>query len=373
MGKETPHLIIPENLKPKDLRFGSGPSKIRATQIAALAAANPSYLGTSHRQKTVRDVVKSLRQGLASLFNLPADYEVVIGNGGTTAFWDAAIFNLINENAQFLSFGEFSNKFAQAASTAPFLKQVDIIKSEPGDAPDYVPNSMFDAYASAHNETSTGVMKEVKRPSDSALHLIDATSAAGGAMVDPKEFDVYYFGPQKSFGSDGGLFVALMSPLAIERIAQIKASKRWIPPFLDLSIALENSRLEQTYNTPALATIHMFENQVSWFNQQGGLSWSSNRSKESSDHIYTWAEKSGFAKPFVNKKELRSTVITTIDFIDSISGDDISAILRANLIVDTDAYRKLGKNQIRIGVFPSIELSDVQALTNCIDWIVEHL
>lgn len=373
MARQTPNLVIPDNLKPKDARFGSGPSKIRATQLAALVASNPEYLGTSHRQKNVRDVVKSLRTGLTNLFNLPEGYEVVLGNGGATAFWDAAIFSLIKENAQFLSFGEFSNKFATAASNAPFLKNVDIIKSLPGDAPDYVANSMFDTYASAHNETSSGVMKEVKRPTKDALHLVDATSAAGAVMVNPEEFDVYYFAPQKSFGSDGGLFTALMSPNAIARISEIKNTNRWIPPFLDLSIALENSRLEQTYNTPSLATIHMFENQVTWFNEQGGLSWSSNRSKQSSDYLYSWAQQRDFAKPFVEKSELRSSVVVVIDFIDEINGDEVSEILRANGIVDTDRYKKLGKNQIRIGVFPAVELSDVQALTNCIDWIVERL
>jgi phosphoserine aminotransferase len=370
---EIPNLVIPENIKPKDLRFGSGPSKIRATQLAALVAANPGYLGTSHRQKTVREVVKSLREGLHDLFKLPADYEVVIGNGGATAFWDAAIFGLIKENAQFLSFGEFSNKFASAAKQAPFLKNIDIIKAEPGDAPDYVPQSLFDTYATAHNETSTGVMKEVKRPQAEGLHLVDATSAAGGALVDPKEFDVYYFAPQKSFGSDGGLFVALMSPAALERIVEIKKTNRWQPPFLDLSIALENSRLQQTYNTPSLATIHMFENQVAWFRENGGLTWATNRSKTSSDYLYDWAQSRDFAKPFVDKKELRSSVVAVINFIDSIDALQISAVLRANGIVDTDSYRKIGKNQIRVGVFPSVELSDVQALTNCLDWIVERL
>lgn len=370
---EIPNIVIPENLKPKDLRFGSGPSKIRATQLAALVASNPSYLGTSHRQKTVKDVVKSLREGLHSLFKLPDGYEVILGNGGTTAFWDAAIFCLIKESGQFLSFGEFSNKFAQGAKSAPFLKNIDIIKSEPGDAPDYVPNPSFDIYATAHNETSTGVMKEVKRPTKDGLHLIDATSAAGGAMVDPKEFDAYYFGPQKSFGSDGGLFVALLSPEAISRIEEVKKTNRWQPPFLDLTITLENSRLNQTYNTPALATIHMFENQVSWFNENGGLTWSSNKSKTSAEFLYSWAESRDFAKPFVEKKELRSSVVATIDFIDSIDALQISAILRANGIVDTDSYRKIGKNQIRVGVFPSVELSDVEALTNCLDYIVEKL
>ena len=253
------------------------------------------------------------------------------------------------------------------------MKNIEIIKSEPGDAPDYQPNDSFDVYATAHNETSTGVMKEVKRPKTKGLHLVDATSAAGGSMVDPKEFDVYYFAPQKSFGSDGGFFTALMSPAAIERISEIKSTKRWIPPFLDLSIALENSRLQQTYNTPSLATIHMFENQVSWFNQQGGLAWSSNKSKQSTDYLYDWADKRDFAYPFVEKKELRSTVVAAINFIDSIDANDISAILRANGIVDTDSYKKIGKNQIRIGAFPSVELSDIQALTNCVDWIVEHL
>lgn len=373
MAKDLPNLVIPNELKPKDARFGSGPSKIRVTQLAALVAANPGYLGTSHRQKTVRDVVKNLREGLTNLFQLPDGYEVIIGNGGTTAFWDAAIFGLIKENAQFLSFGEFTNKFATAAKNAPFLKNIDIIKAEPGDAPEFVPNEIFDAYATAHNETSTAVMQRVKRPNAKGLHLVDATSAAGGALVDPKEFDVYYFAPQKSFGSDGGFFTALLSPDAIARIEEIKKTDRWQPPFLDLSIALENSRLQQTYNTPALATIHMFENQVAWFNEQGGLAWSANKSKQSSDHLYNWAESKDFAKPFVEKKELRSTVVATIDFIDSIDAIEISAILRANGIVDTDSYRKLGKNQIRIGIFPSVELSDVQALTNCIDWIVERL
>ncbi len=366
---------LPENLKPKDGRFGSGPSKIRPAQLEALLAANPKYLGTSHRKKPVKDEVKKLRENLRELFALPDGYEVILGNGGTTAFWDAAIFGLIKDNAQFLSFGEFSGKFASGAKAAPHLGNIDIRKSEPGTAPDFAPTSEFDVYATAHNETSTGVMPKFAKPvgaSDESLLLVDATSAAGGALIDAKDFDVYYFAPQKSFGSDGGLWLALFSPAALSRVADIKATERWQPAFLDLSIAIENSLLDQTYNTPALATILMMSNQVDWILGNGGLSWADERTKESSQVLYGWAEDRPFAQPFVADSALRSQVVATIDFDESIDAVKIADFLRANGIVDTDSYRKLGRNQLRIATFPSIEPNDVRALTKCIDWIIEN-
>lgn len=368
-------MVLPENLKPKDGRFGSGPSKIRPAQLEALVASNPGYLGTSHRKKAVKDEVKRLRANLNELFSLPQGYEVILGNGGATAFWDAAIFGLIKENAQFLSFGEFSGKFASGAKAAPHLENIDIRKSEPGTAPDFAPTSEFDVYATAHNETSTGVMPKFAKPvgaSDESLLLVDATSAAGGALIDAKDFDVYYFAPQKSFGSDGGLWLALFSPAALSRVADIKATKRWQPAFLDLSIAIENSLLNQTYNTPALATILMMSNQVDWILGSGGLSWADKRTKESSQVLYNWAQDRSFAQPFVADSVLRSQVVATIDFDESIDAVKVADFLRAYGIVDTDSYRKLGRNQLRIATFPSIEPSDVRALTQCIDWVVEN-
>lgn len=367
------NLKLPSELIPKDGRFGAGPSKVRDEQLIALAKQNIHYLGTSHRQKPVKNEVAKLKKGLREFFQLPDDYEIILGNGGSTLFWDAAVFSIIEANAQFLSFGEFGAKFAASAKAAPHLKNIEIIKAEPGSAPDFSPHNDFDVYATPHNETSTGVMKPVKRVSDQGLFLIDATSAAAGALVDSKEFDCYYFAPQKSFGSDGGLFIALASPKLIERIEKIKQSKRYLPPILDLSIALENSKLDQTYNTPSLSTIFLMQEQVAWFNQNGGIAWTAARSKAASEHLYQWAERKDYLSPFVQDKNLRSTVIATIDFDQAIEADLIAKILRANGIVDVEPYRKLGRNQLRIATFPAIELSDIQTLTSAIDWVVSQI
>ncbi len=367
---------IPAELLPADGRFGSGPSKVREEQITALAGAWKTYLGTSHRQKTVKSQVGRLRTGLSSLFSLPEGYEVVLGNGGSTAFWDVAAFGLIQDRAQFLTFGEFGAKFASGVKEAPFLGEPTILKAEPGDAPAFQAEAGIDAYCSPHNETSTGVAIAPKRPVGAdagSLVVIDATSGAGGLAVDPSEFDTYYFAPQKSFGSDGGLWFALMSPAAIERAAQIKASGRWIAPFLDLQTAIDNSRLDQTYNTPALTTIFLMAEQVDWFNANGGLDWCVARTSESSGVIYDWAEASPVATPFVTDPAKRSGVVATIDIDDSIDATVIAKTLRANGIVDTEPYRKLGRNQLRIAVFPSVEPDDVRQLTRSIDYVIAQL
>lgn len=366
---------IPENLKPADGRFGCGPSKIRPEALAALAASGSSILGTSHRQKAVKNVVNRVRTGLSSLFDLPEGYEVVLGNGGSTAFWDIATFGLIEKKSQHLSFGEFSSKFASAAKDAPFLEDPSIIKSEPGTHPVAVAEPGVDTYALTHNETSTGVAMPIKRPAgtDGALVLVDATSAAGGLEVSAKEFDAYYFAPQKSFASDGGLWISLMSPAAIARVAKIKESGRWTPAFFDLSIAIENSRLDQTYNTPAVATLMLLADQIEWMNNNGGLSFAAGRSRKSAETIYGWAEKSAFATPFVTDPAMRSNVVATINFDEAIDALEIAKVLRANGIVDTEPYRKLGKNQLRVGMFPAIDPADVAALTACIDFVVENL
>ena len=368
-------IVIPSNLKPVDGRFGCGPSKIRPEALAALSASGNSILGTSHRQKPVKNVVKRVREGLTSLFNLPEGYEVVLGNGGSTAFWDIATFGLIEERSQHLVFGEFSSKFASAAKEAPFLGEPTVIKTEPGSHPVSVAEAGIDVYALTHNETSTGVAMPIIRPAgiDGALVLVDATSAAGGLMVDAKEFDTYYFAPQKSFASDGGLWIAIMSPAAIARAEKIKASGRWIPAFFDLGIAIENSRLDQTYNTPALVTLMLLAEQIEWMNTNGGLTFAAGRSTTSSDILYSWAEKSSYATPFVTDAAMRSKVVGTINFDDAIDATKICAALRANGIVDTEPYRKLGKNQIRIGMFPAVDPSDVDALTKCIDHVVAAL
>ena len=368
-------LIIPSNIKPIDGRFGCGPSKIRPEAIAELLAGGTSILGTSHRQKPVKNVVKRLREGLHTLFNLPDGYEVILGNGGSTAFWDIATLGLIQERSQHLVFGEFSSKFASAATDAPFLGEPTIIKSEPGTHPVSLAEAGIDVYALTHNETSTGVSMPIKRPAgtEGALVLVDATSGAGGLLVDPKEFDTYYFAPQKSFASDGGLWIAIMSPAAIARVEAIKASGRWIPAFFDLSIAIENSRLDQTYNTPALTTLILLAEQIEWMNNGGGLSFAAGRSAESSNILYSWAEKTSYTTPFVEDPAMRSKVVGTINFDDSIDAMKIAATLRANGIVDTEPYRKLGKNQLRIGMFPAVEPSDVEALTKCIDHVVGAL
>jgi phosphoserine aminotransferase len=368
-------IIIPSNIKPVDGRFGCGPSKIRPEALAALSASGNSILGTSHRQKPVKNVVKRVREGLTSLFNLPEGYEVVLGNGGSTAFWDIATFGLIQERSQHLVFGEFSSKFASAAKEAPFLGEPTVIKAEPGSHPVSVLEAGIDVYALTHNETSTGVAMPINRPAgtDGALVLVDATSAAGGLMVEAKEFDTYYFAPQKSFASDGGLWIAIMSPAAIERAEKIKASGRWVPAFFDLGIAIENSRLDQTYNTPALVTLMLLAEQIEWMNSNGGLSFAAGRSTSSSDILYSWAEKTSYTTPFVTDLAMRSKVVGTINFDDAIDATKIAAALRANGIVDTEPYRKLGKNQLRIGMFPAVEPSDVEALTKCIDHVVAAL
>jgi len=373
----TPEDIrIPTDLLPADGRFGSGPSKVRKDQVDALAAVWQTYLGTSHRQKTVKSQVGRLRQGLAQLFALPEGYEVVLSNGGATAFWDTASFGLIRDRAQFLSFGEFGSKFASGAKKAPHLGDPVILTSDPGSAPVFEPAAGLDAYCSPHNETSTGVAITPTRVSGGdadALMMFDATSGAGGLAVDPAEFDVYYFSPQKSFGSDGGLWVALMSPRAIERGAEIKESGRWIPDFLSLQTAIDNSRLDQTYNTPALTTIFLMAEQVDWFNANGGLGWAAGRSAESSGVIYDWAESSDVATPFVTDPALRSNVVTTVDIDDAIDATLITKALRLNGIVDTEPYRKLGRNQLRIAVFPAVEPDDVRRLVSSIDYVIAQL
>jgi phosphoserine aminotransferase len=368
-------IIIPSSIKPVDGRFGCGPSRIRPEALAALSASGNSILGTSHRQKPVKNVVKRVREGLTSLFDLPEGYEVVLGNGGSTAFWDIATFGLIEDRSQHLVFGEFSSKFAAAAKEAPFLGEPTVIKSEPGSHPVCVAEAGIDVYAMTHNETSTGVAMPIIRPAgtDGALVLVDATSAAGGLMVAAKEFDTYYFAPQKSFASDGGLWIAVMSPAAIARAEKIKASGRWVPAFFDLGIAIENSRLDQTYNTPALVTLMLLAEQIEWMNANGGLSFAAGRSTQSSDILYSWAEKTNYTTPFVTEPAMRSKVVGTINFDDAIDATQICAALRANGIVDTEPYRKLGKNQLRIGMFPAVDPSDVDALTKCIDHVVAAL
>jgi phosphoserine aminotransferase len=369
-------IVIPAELLPVDGRFGAGPSKVRPEQIQALVEKSVSIMGTSHRQKPVKNEVAALRAGLAEMFTLPAGYEVVIGNGGTTAFWEIATFGLLRDRAQFLTFGEFGSKFASSANAAPFLGEQTVIKSEPGDAPVFAPEPGLDAYCTPHNETSTGVAIPPVRPAGAdkdALVLIDATSGAGGLPVDLSQVDVYYFSPQKCFASDGGLFVAIMSPAAIARAEEIKASGRYIPAFLDLMTAIENSRLDQTYNTPALATILMMNEQIKWFNANGGLDWCVSRTKESSDAIYDWATASSYATPFVADPAKRSQVVATVDFDESIDAEVVAKVLRANGVVDTEPYRKLGRNQLRISVFPAVEPSDVRQLLKCIDFVIAQL
>ena len=369
-------IVIPADLLPVDGRFGAGPSKVRPEQIQALVEKSVSVMGTSHRQKPVKNEVAALRAGLAEMFSLPAGYEVVIGNGGTTAFWEIATFGLLRDRAQFLTFGEFGSKFASSAKAAPFLGEQSVIKSEPGDAPEFAAAAGLDAYCSPHNETSTGVAIPPVRPAGAdkdALVLIDATSGAGGLPVDLSQVDVYYFSPQKCFASDGGLFVAIMSPAAIARAEEIKASGRYIPAFLDLMTAIENSRLDQTYNTPAVATILMMNEQIKWFNANGGLDWCVSRTKESSDAIYEWATASTYATPFVADPAKRSQVVATVDFDESIDAEVVAKVLRANGVVDTEPYRKLGRNQLRISVFPAVEPSDVRQLLKCIDFVIAKL
>ncbi|MEU1206991.1 phosphoserine transaminase [Nocardia sp. NPDC005825] len=366
---------IPDDLKPADGRFGCGPSKVRPEQLQSLVDTGASVFGTSHRQKPVKDVVARVRSGLRDLFSLPDGYEVVLGNGGTTAFWDAAAFGLIREKSLHLSNGEFSSKFASVAKGNPFIGDPIVVKSEPGDAPEPTSDPSADLIGWAHNETSTGVAIPVSRPagSEHALVAIDATSGAGGLPVNIADTDVYYFAPQKCFASDGGLWIALMSPKALERVEEIKNSGRWTPEFLSLPIAIDNSTKDQTYNTPALATLLLFANQIEWMNGNGGLDWAVKRTADSSSRLYSWAETSEYATPFVGNPALRSQVVGTIDFAESVDAAQVAKVLRANGIVDTEPYRKLGRNQLRIGMFPAIDPDDVSQLTRCVDWVVEKL
>ncbi|MFZ4842586.1 phosphoserine transaminase [Mycetocola saprophilus] len=369
-----PEITIPSNLLPADGRFGCGPSKIRPEQSAALLAAGSELLGTSHRQAPVKNLVGRVRDGLASLFSLPEGYEIILGNGGSTAFWDAASFGLIENRAQLLSFGEFGSKFA-AAAAAPWLQTPDVRTAPGGSRSDFEAVEGVDVYAWPHNETSTGVSAPVTRVHGDAgaLTVIDATSAAGGINFDTAQADVYYFAPQKNFASDGGLWFAVVSPAAIERIERIAASGRYIPEFLSLANAVTNSRLNQTLNTPALSTLVLMDSQVQWMNANGGLAWADARTKESSGHLYEWAEKNAFTTPFVANPEHRSQVVATIDFDDSIDAAAVAKVLRANGIVDTEPYRKLGRNQLRVATFTAIDPDDVRALTASIDYVVGAL
>lgn len=372
----APQVSIPQDLLPQDGRFGAGPSKVRPEQVEALQRAGRDLLGTSHRQAPVKDVVGRVRSGLAELFSAPDGYEVILGVGGSTAFWDAASFGLVRERAQHLSFGEFGSKFAKATQNAPFLQDSTILTAEPGTRPEAQAEAGVDVYAWPQNETSTGVAAPVHRvvgADADALVLIDATSAAGGLPVDLSQTDAYYFAPQKNFASDGGLWLAMFSPAALERVERVKATGRWIPDFLDLKTAVDNSLKNQTYNTPALSTLVMLEDQVRWMNEQGGLGFTTARTAESSQRVYAWAEASGFATPFVARPEDRSAVITTVDFEDSVDAAQVATILRAHGVVDVEPYRKLGRNQLRIATFAAIEPDDVSALLSCIDHVVAQL
>jgi phosphoserine aminotransferase len=367
-------LVLPADLKPADGRFGSGPSKVRPEQLARLASDGAAIMGTSHRQKPVKSLVGRVRSGLRDLFGLPDGYEVVLGNGGTTAFWDAIAFGLVREQAQAFTFGEFSSKFAKTVTT-PYLKEPVVVKAEPGFAPEltYAPGA--DLVGWAHNETSTGVSAPVLRPagSDAALIAIDATSGAAGLPVKAEDYDVYYFAPQKSFASDGGLWFALMSPVALERVAEIGANGRWVPESLSLPTALENSLKDQTYNTPAIATLYLLAEQLDWMLSNGGLEWTVGRSAESARRLYDWAEAAEFASPFVTDPAARSAVVGTIDFAEGTDAATIAKVLRANGIVDVEPYRKLGRNQLRVAMYPAIDPDDVTALTKCVDWLVERI
>ncbi|HVX17528.1 MAG TPA: phosphoserine transaminase [Acidimicrobiales bacterium] len=371
-----PEISIPSDLRPSDGRFGCGPSKVRPEAVAELSRISGEYLGTSHRQPTVKFMVARLRNGLSELFALPDGYEVLLGNGGTTVFWDAATFGLIDRKSQHLSFGEFSSKFAKAAKAAPFLDDPEVIESEPGDHPTAVANADVDLYAFTHNETSTGVAMDLQRPAGTAgqaLVAVDATSGAAGLRFDPRETDVYYFAPQKCLASDGGLWLAVCSPEAVARIEQIGASGRWVPESISLTTALDNSRKDQTYNTPALATIALAVEQVEWINHNGGLNWSAGRCDQSAGTMYGWADGHEYATPYVKDPAKRSHVVATIDIDDRVDATTISKVLRQNGIVDTEAYRKLGRNQLRIAMFPAIEPSDIAQLTRCIDHVIAQL
>src|SRR5216683_4843414 len=367
---------IPAGLRPADGRFGSGPSKVRPEQLAMLASSGATYLGTSHRQAPVRSLVQRVREGMTELFRLPDGYQVVLGNGGTTAFWEVAAFGLVQQRSSHLAFGEFSSKFAQVTRTAPWLEEPAVIESPAGRHPQPAAQAGVDTYALTHNETSTGVAMPIHRvpgAGQGALVIVDATSGAGGLPVDVTETDTYYFAPQKCFGSDGGLWLALMSPAALERAAEIAASGRYIPEFFSLPVAIDNSAKQQTYNTPSVATLLMLADQLEWMLGQGGLAWTTERTADSSARLYTWAEKVPYASPFVADPGQRSHVVGTIDFADAVDAAAVAAVLRANGILDTEPYRKLGRNQLRIGMFPAVDPDDVEALTVCIDYVIERL
>lgn len=368
-------LEIPADIKPRDGRFGCGPSKVRPEQLQALTTTAAPLFGTSHRQAPVKNLVGRLRSGLADLFSVPEGYEVILGNGGATAFWDAAAFGLIDKRSLHLSFGEFSSKFASAVANNPFVGDPVVIKADAGSAPEPQSDPSVDVIAWAHNETSTGVAVPIGRPADSgdALIVIDATSGAGGLPVEIAETDAYYFSPQKNFASDGGLWLAIMSPAALARVESVAASGRWVPDFLSLPIAVENSLKDQTYNTPAVGTLALMAEQVDWLLGNGGLDWAVKRTADSSSRLYSWAAERSYTTPFVTDPKLRSQVVGTIDFDDDVDAATVAKILRANGVVDTEPYRKLGRNQLRVGMFPAVDPDDVSALTQCIDWVVERL
>lgn len=374
VSTDTPSEVqIPDDLKPADGRFGAGPSRVRPEQMAALSAAGPSLMGTSHRQKPVKELVRRVRTGLVDLFSLPEGYEVILGNGGSTAFWDAATFGLVRTRASHAQFGEFGSKFAKATALAPFLDDSLIVDATPGSAALPQVDASADVYAWPHNETSTGVAATISRPAgigDDALVVIDATSAAGGLAVDISETDVYYFAPQKNFAADGGLWIAIVSPRAISRIEEIAGSGRWIPESLNLLTALDNSRKDQTYNTPAVATLILLAEQIEWMNAQGGLAWAASRTAESSGLVYAWAEASSVTTPYVADPADRSAVVCTIDFDDAVDAAALASVLRANGIVDVEPYRKLGRNQLRIATFTAVDPADVRALLACIDYVL---
>ena len=365
-------LTIPEDLKPKDGRFGSGPSKVRPEQLQALAEAGELF-GTSHRQAPVKDLVGRVRDGVKQLFSTPDGYEVILGNGGSTAFWDAAAFGLIDKRSLHLTYGEFSAKFASAVKANPFVGDPIVVTTDPGDAPEPQSDPSVDVVAWAHNETSTGVAVPVQRPAGDALVVIDATSAAGGLPVDITAADTYYFAPQKNFAADGGLWLAIMSPAALARVEQIAASGRWVPDFLSLPIAVDHSLKNQTYNPPAIGTLVLLAEQLDWLNGNGGLDWAVGRTADSSSRLYTWAEKTSYTTPFVADPAKRSQVVGTVDFSDDVDAAAVAKVLRANGIVDTEPYRKLGRNQLRVAMFPAVDADDVSALTACVDWVVERL
>jgi phosphoserine aminotransferase len=375
MNPSLSDITLPPDLRPADGRFGSGPSKVRAESLAALLATGDTYLGTSHRQSPVRSVVGRLRAGMADLFALPEGYEVVFGNGGAAYFWDVAVFSLIERRSQHLTFGNFSESFSLTAAAAPHLDAPDVIASPAGTHPEAKPNPDVDVYALTHNETSTGVAMEVTRPApaEDGLVLVDATSAAGGMRVDPSQFDVYYFSPQKCFGADGGLWIAICSPAALERVDRIKATGRWIPESLSLATGTVNAKLNQTYNTPGLATMFLMLDQTDWILANGGLEWAASRCVTSTNILYGWAEKSEYATPYVADHADRSPVVATIDIDEAIDAKAVNKVLRANGIVDTEPYRRLGRNQLRVAVYPNVDPDDVTILTGAIDYVVSAL